>query len=223
MRIIFLSYRDWANAALYSVANHPKISESIHCHNSKDLEQLDLEKYDLLITLGWSDELGKSVCSRINAIGLHCAELDRYSYGSPLQLQIIDGITVTKHRIFPFIWDEFSGRSHTHSREYSHETSLSLHGEISDVFAQLTSTSILLLNQYLDDFPNITYSKWPEEDEIRKKRLEKDSRLTKENFDTMSSVQLYNFIRCLGTPYPNAFMEDEKGIIYFEKVRFKKK
>jgi len=223
VKVIFLSYRDWANDALIRVATHPKISHSVHCNHAGELDNLDLEDYDLLVTLGWSDELGPSICSRIAAIGLHCAELDRYSYGSPLQLQIIDGITITKHRIFPFLWDDLSGRAHTHSREYSHETLLSLHGNIEDIFAQLTSTSILLLNQYLDDFPNISYKKWPKEIEVRKKRTPTDSKIIKENLASMSTLDIYNLIRCLGSPYPNACIEDDQGIIYFERVRFVKK
>jgi hypothetical protein len=149
--------------------------------------------------------------------------LDRYSYGSPIQLQIIDGINITKHRVFPFSWDEKSGRAHTHTREYSHETLLSLHGNIQDIFLQLTSTSILLLNQYLDDYPNISYKKWPEEKEVRKKRNPADSKISKQDLAALSTEDLYNLIRCLGYPYPNAHIEDERGILYFERARFVKK
>ncbi len=223
MKIVFLSYRDWANKALIRVAQHPRITHYVQCHQMHELDALDLEDYDLLITLGWSEELGSSICSRIQAIGLHCAELDRYSYGSPLQLQIIDGITITKHRIFPFVWDDSSGRAHTHTREYSHETLLSLHGNIEDIFEQLTTTSILLLNQYLDDFPNISYKKWPEEKEVRQKRNPIDSKVPMEILASISTLDLYNLIRCLGKPYPNAYIEDDQGTLYFERVRFVKK
>lgn len=223
MRIIFLSYREWANEALAKVAKHPKISRSIHSHNMIELNKIALEDYDLLITLGWSDELGSSICSRIKAIGLHCAELDRYSYGTPIQLQIIDGITITKHRIFPFVWEPSSRRAHTHTREYSHETLLSLHGNIEDIFEQLYTTSILLLNQYLDDFPAILYNKWPEEKEVRQRRQPSDSKISKEEFALMSTADLYNLIRSLGNPYPNLYIEDDKGTLYFERVRFEKR
>ena len=223
MKVVFLSYRDWANQALAKVAQHPKIREIVHCHDSEHLNKIPLEDFDLLVTLGWSEELGPTVCGRIPAIGLHCAELDRYSYGSPLQLQIIDGITVTKHRIFPFVCQADSKRAHTHTREYSHETSLSLHGNIEDIFSQLTSTSILLFNQYLDDHPNITWRQWPEEELIRPKRNPIDSRVAKEQLASKSTLELYNLIRCLGAPYPNLYIEDDEGTLYFERVRFVKK
>lgn len=223
MKVIFLSYREWANNAIAQVAKHPKIRSSLIFNSAESLSKVNLRDYQLLITLGWSDELGASVCSQIPAIGLHCAELDRYSYGSPLQLQIIDGIKVTKHRVFPFVWEDGSSRAHTHTREYSHETTLSLHGNIEDIFQQLTSTSIQLLNEYLDDYPKITYKKWPKEEVVREKRIPTDSRLAKEQFASMTTEDVYDFIRCLGAPYPNAYIEDEFGTLYFERVRFKKK
>jgi len=119
------STSEWANEALIPVGRHSKIRRNIHCHSSNDLNNVELEGYDLLITFGWSGELGPSISSRIKSIGLHCAELDRYSYVFPIQLQIIYGITITKLRIFPFVWDAYSHRSQTHAREYSHETLLS--------------------------------------------------------------------------------------------------
>lgn len=223
MKVIFLSYRSWANEALIDVARHPRISNYIHCHSASDLDDVQIEAFDLMITLGWSDELGAGVCGKIKAIGLHCAELDRYSYGSPIQLQIIDGLTVTKHRVFPFIWDDKSSRAHTHTREYSHETSLSLHGNIEEIFLQLTSTSICLLNQYIDEFPNVVLKKWKSETIIKQKRVPSDSEIEKEKLASMSTLDLYNFIRCLGAPYPNAFIEDDAGTLFFERVRFKSK
>lgn len=220
MNVVFLSYRSWANKALQQVANHPKIVRSVSLQTTEQLNETALEEFDLLITLGWSEELGESVCTRIPAIGLHCAELDRYSYGSPIQLQILDGITVTKHRIFPFVWDANSARAHTHTRQYSHETLLSLHGDMDAIFDQLTSTSIALLNNFLDDHPNITWKEWPIEPVIREKRTPKDSEISREMLSTMPTRKLYDLIRCLGAPYPNVFLEDEDGILYFEKARY---
>lgn len=223
MNVLFLSYRSWANTALKQVGKHPRIKTSIFLETTEQLNNAALENFDILITLGWSEELGESVCSRIPAIGLHCAELDRYSYGSPIQLQILDGITVTKHRIFPFVWDPESSRAHTHNRQYSHETLLSLHGDMDAIFDQLTSTSVALLNNFLDDYPNITWREWPIESIVRKKRTPKDSEISREMLFTMPTRKLYDLIRCLGSPYPNAFLEDEDGVLYFEKVRYASK
>ena len=223
MRVIFLAYRQWSIDVMPAILKHPRISDLVFCKTKQELLNLKLENFDLLITCGWSEELGSEIVDKIEAIGVHCAELDRYSYGSPLQNQIIDGLLISKHRVFPFTHDKELKRAHTHTREYSHEVDLDLSGNMSDVLFQMTSTSIVLFNMYLNDYPNIVWKKWPEEKLIREKRNPVDSKLTKEDFQKMTSEQLNNFLRCLEDPYPNAYLEDEQGYLYFEKVRYKKK
>ena len=103
MKVIFLAYRDWSLAVSRTVERHPRVSEMRLCKTTQELKAINFSTYDLIISCGWSEELGKEITEKIEAIGVHCAELDRYSYGTPLQLQIIDGITRSKHRIFSFI------------------------------------------------------------------------------------------------------------------------
>jgi methionyl-tRNA formyltransferase len=182
-----------------------------------------LDSYDLIVSCGWSEELGEGIISKIEAIGVHCAELDRYSYGTPIQLQIIDGITRSKHRIFSFTYEKNSSRAHTHNRLYSHEVDLDLSGNMDDILEQMTVTSKVLFNRYLDDYPNIEWKQWESEDIVRKKRVPKDSIISKDDIAKMDTEQLYNFFRCLEDPYPNGCIEDEKGYLYIKKVEFKKK
>lgn len=222
MKIIFLAYRQWSLDVYPSIKKHPRVSNTVLCKSHKELLSLELNNFDLIISCGWSDELGDEITSKIDAIGVHCAELDRYSYGSPLQLQIIDGINRTKHRIFSFTYDKTSDRAHTHNRLFSHEVDLDLSGNMSDILLQMTSTSIVLFNRFLDDFPNIIWQEWPEEKVIRSKRNPLDSCLKKEDLIQMTTEELYNFFRCLEDPYPNGYIEDEVGKLYIKNVEFKK-
>lgn len=222
MKVIFLAYRDWSLKVYPSVKKHPKVSEIVLCKSHDELMNLKLENYDLIVSCGWSEELGKEITEKIKTIGVHCAELDRYSYGTPLQLQIIDGITRSKHRIFSFTFDEQSKRAHTHNRMYSHEVDLDLSGNMEDIMEQLTVTSKVLFTRYLDDYPKITWNKWPSEDIVREKRKPEDSRLTKEQLLQMNTEQMYNFFRCLEEPYPNGYIEDETGKLFIKHVEFKK-
>lgn len=223
MKVIFLAYREWSLKVLPSVERHPKVSKCILCKSTEELLKLKLEDFDLIVSCGWSEELGQDVTSKVEAIGVHCAELDRYSYGTPIQLQILDGVNRTKHRIFSFTYDEKSQRAHTHNRLFSHEVDLELSGNMSDILEQMTVTSKVLFTRYLDDYPNITWNEWPAEKIVRKSRVPSDSILTKENLLKMNTEELYNFFRCLETPYPNGCIEDEKGVLFIEKVRYKKK
>lgn len=221
MKVIFLGYRDWALEVYDTVKKHPKVSEIIICKSHNELVSYKLEAYDLLITCGWSEELGYEVVDKIEAIGVHCAELDRYSYGTPLQLQIIDGIKRTKHRIFSFTYNKKSERAHTHNCLYSHEVDLDLSGNMEDILYQMTATSKVLFNMYLDDYPKINWKEWPKEEIIREKRTPKDSCLKKSELVNMDTEELYNFFRCLEDPYPNGYIEDEKGRLYIKHVEFK--
>ena len=94
---------------------------------------------------------------------------------------------------------------------------------MADILEQMTVTSKVLFRRYLDDYPNIVWQKWPSEKIIRKKREPKDSVLTKEDVAKMNTEELYNFFRCLEAPYPNGCIEDEKGVLYIEKVKYFKK
>lgn len=224
MKIIFVAYREWAIRVYPKIKNHPKISESIFCSTIDEIYELNLSRYDLLITVGLSHKIENNVYDKILTIGLHCAELDRYSYGTPLQLQIIDGILKSKHRIFRLTsgGDE-SNRSHAHTREYAQEVDLFLHGGISDIFEQLYFTSISLLNEFIDEYPKIKWKQWPEENVVRIPRKPEDSKLNKNDLAKMSTKELYNLIRALEYPYPNVNIEDEEGILFFNKVSFKEK
>ncbi|MDD3915339.1 MAG: hypothetical protein PHF76_11925 [Bacteroidales bacterium] len=223
MKVIFLAYRDWALKVFPSVEKHPKVQEVILCKTQVELLKINLFEYNLIISCGWSDELGKEITEKIEVIGVHCAELDRYSYGTPIQLQIIDGITKSKHRIFSFTYDEDSTRAHTHNRLFSHEVDLDLTGNMEDILEQMTVTSKALFNMFLNDYPNIQWKKWPAEGIVRSKRKPEDSKLTKDQLIRMTTEDLYNFFRCLETPYPNGYIEDEKGYLFIERVKYKSK
>lgn len=223
MKIIFLAYREWSLKVFPTVKKHPKVSEIVLCTTQEELLNIKLENFDLIVSCGWSEELGKEVTEKVEAIGVHCAELDRYSYGTPIQLQIIDGITRSKHRVFNFTFDENSTRAHTHNTSFSHEVDLDLSGNMEDILEQMTVTSKVLFNRYLDDYPNIEWKEWEVEDVIREKRKPEDSCLTKEQLLKMDTEQLYNFFRCLEEPYPNGYIEDETGKLYIKQVEFKKK
>lgn len=106
---------------------------------------------------------------------------------------------------------------------YANEVTLDLSGNMADICEQLTVTSKVLFNQYLDEYPNNVWRTWPEEEIVRSKRVPQDSCLSKEDIAGMDTEELYNFFRCLEDPYPNGYIEDEKGRLYIERVRYKRK
>lgn len=227
--IIIIANQPWAQKVVEPLSRHPRVSTFVFCNDENELNLLELSDYDLLITIGLSRRLSNSIYEKIYTIGLHCAELDRYSAGTPLQNQIIDGVLRTKHRIFPLKPisceenPELSSRQ-VISTEYSHQVDLSLHGSIEDVFNQLTYTSIALLNMFLDDFPNrIEWKTWESESDLKKRRVKEDSIIAFHDLGDYNTLKLYNIIRSLGYPYPNLAIEDEEGVLYIESAVYKSK
>lgn len=95
---------------------------------------------------------------------------------------------------------------------------------MNDIFINLENTSIILLTKFINTFPDkIKYKIWPEEKVVRKKRTPMDSKIKKSFFNKKKLIDIYNFIRCLEDPYPNAYIEDKFGKLLFKKVRYVKK
>ena len=54
-----------------------------------------------------------------------------------------------------------------------------------------------------------------------KRRTPNQSEITIDDFKNKSLEDIYNTIRCLTDPYPNAYIEDTKGNrLYFKEVTF---
>jgi hypothetical protein len=102
---------------------------------------------------------------------------------------------------------------------------MSLEGNMEDVLLQMKVTSEALFEKFLDDYPNVTWQQWPEveESDKLKRRTPDMSEISKKDFATLSTSKIYDMMRCLEDPYPNAFIEDDDGILYFNKVRYKSK
>lgn len=218
MRVLFLAYRDWAKEVYPSVQRHPRVAGTTLCSSTREmLAELDNNTYDMILFCGWSEEPVKEIVERIPTFTAHCAAHDKYSPGTPLQNQINDGIRFTKHRLVRVGYPELS------LRQYSHEVDLDISGNTEDIFLQLKATCIMLFNMFLYDYPDVKWRVWPIEQKQRKKRTPPDSRLTKDDFSRLNTLQLYDFMRGLEAPYPNAYLEDDAGRLYFSKVSFKEK
>lgn len=218
MKILFLAYRDWAIEVYPNVVKHPRVKRVVLCKSTREmLLELEKDTYDMILLCGWSEEPVKEVVERIPTFTAHCAADDMYSPGTPLQNQINDGIRFTKHRMVRVGYPELS------LRQYSHEVDLDISGSVEDIFLQLKATCIMLFNMFLYDYPDVEWRVWPIAQEQRKKRTPSDSKLTKDDFLRLNTRQLYNFIRGLEAPYPNAYLEDDAGQLFFSTVSFKDK
>ena len=218
MKILFLAYREWAIGVFPVIQRHPRVTFATLRNSTQEmLAELEKNSYDMILFCGWSEEPVKEVVERVPTFTAHCAADDMYSPGTPLQNQINDGVRFTKHRLVRVGYPELS------LRQYSHEVDLDISGSTEDIFLQLKATCIMLFNMFLYDYPNMEWHVWPIAQAQRKKRTPSDSKLTKDDFSHLNTRQLYDFMRGLESPYPNAYLEDEVGQLFFSKVFFKER
>jgi methionyl-tRNA formyltransferase len=215
--IVFCAYRKWAVDVFKDIQKQ-------YC-NKFDFylvkNQLSLESIitgglepEYIICIGWSWIIPTNITNENKVVGIHPSDLPNYSGGSPLQHQISEGLVNTKNTLFELNGEIDSG-------PILAKVDLSLGGTIDDVFNNLTKSSTELIKLLLDDKIKRTHLQKKHDIKRRKRLTEKDGELTTEKLLKMSAIDLYNFIRCRADPYPNAYLEDESGKLYFSSVYFR--
>jgi methionyl-tRNA formyltransferase len=217
--LLFCAYRTWAIDVYEYIKQQYSKKFNFHLvRNQASLESSITEGFrpDYIICIGWSWIIPSDITEKFKVVGIHPSDLPNYAGGSPLQHQISEGIVNTKNSLFRLNNELDSG-------PILAKVNLSLTGSIDDIFKNLTKTSIELISLLIED--KIEFLSEPGQQVInRRKRLtEKDGELTIEKLQEMSVLELYNFLRCRMHPYPNAYLEDKTGKLYFSEIIFQPK
>lgn len=216
MRVACVGYRNWALDIydyLASETNHQFFI--IRSKEQYDENALIDFMPDYVLFYGWSWIISEKIYNNFNSIMLHPSALPKYRGGSPIQNQILDGLTESKITLFKINGELDTGDIYF-QKEYS------LEGTIEQIFNQFTTIGIELTLEllYSESIPTPQNNT---EATYCKRRKESDSEITIEELVNKPGVYLYNKIRMLGDPYPNAFFTTSDGNrIYFKDVRFTK-
>lgn len=173
--------------------------------NNNDI--LKIYKPDLFLFYGWSWMIPESLYTSHICLCLHTSPLPKYRGGSPLQHQIIRGEKTSAISIFRVVKDLDAG-------DIYGQKPFSLKGTMDQIFDRIveagTSETINVLNGLVKD----TLRPFPQEASqvtFFKRRRVEESELTITDFKTKTADELYDFIRALGDPYPNAFIRCKDG------------
>lgn len=217
-RIVFCAYRKWAIDVYESIKVTYNNLDFYLAENQSQLEKLlsDSSKPNYIICVGWSWLVPDQIIDDYLVVGIHPSNLPDYAGGSPIQHQISEGITNTKNSLFRLTKNIDSG-------PVLAKVDLSLEGSLDKVFKSLTSSSVQLISLFLDGNTERTDSKNEQKIKSRKRLTEQDGNLSVEDFNQMSALELYNFMRCREDPYPNAYLEDNTGRLWFSGVKFQQK
>ncbi len=220
LEILYCGYRNWALEVYQDIKKHPRVKNiSLITDNDELINSIiSFKSIDIIIFVGWSWFIPDNITENILCLGVHPSDLPFYRGGSPIQNQIIDGIIETKCSLFRMNKNIDSG-------DIWLKTPLSLKGDNMDqIFTNIISSTKTLLNKLFDLYPNII----PIKNNLSKgcyckRRKPNQSKITAEEFKNKSLLQLYNLIRSLTDPYPNAFIEDNDGNrLYLTGVKYER-
>jgi len=218
--IVVCYYRDWGKQISDALITCPDVNVIDRITSKEEYDRkinsLD-ECVKVLLFLGWSWYVAPDVTSKYLCIGIHPSDLPEYKGGSPIQNQIIDGVLDTKLTLMT-LSDGDIDTGDIWGKEY-----LDLRGQNMDViFSHIVESSIKVLYTFFSTYPNITpIVQNPNDGFSKKRRKPSDSRITIEDLQSHSLEWVYNVIRSLTDPYPNAYLEDCEGNrLYFKEVNF---
>ena len=209
LNIVFCAYREWALESITKVTETVDINIVDILRSPEEFNAFFSVEQDIdcVVLVGWSWIIEETYLQKYMFVGMHPSDLPNYRGGSPIQHQIIDGLSETKISLMSIsatgidagdIWE----------KEY-----WDLSGATMDVIlGNLSLATSKVLIRFFENFGNIVPQKQDlSNSKVYKRRKPIDSKMTWNELKEMNLEEIYNFIRALSDPYPNAYVEDEDG------------
>lgn len=232
MNVIYFGYRDWSYRILTTLVSHradwritalatsgtpefrtsslpvPVVTVPLPRTEPEFYRSL-FRKFDATIALfyGWSWMIPPSIVGEYECLILHTSPLPKYRGGSPLQHQIINGETESAISIFR------ADRGLDTGPVYG-QVVFPLDGSLSDIFDRIVTAGSHATINILDGISAGTLTPTPQDESqatLYQRRTPEESEITINDLQTKTALELYNFIRALGDPYPNAFIRTRDG------------
>lgn len=212
--MLYCGYRDWALDVFIKLKEAQfKVELATTPEELADLTKT--RNYEAIILVGWSWKVPSEICNNFTVVGMHPSDLPKYAGGSPIQNQILDGLTSTNATLFR-LNEKFD------AGEIIDKEPISLQGHLKDVFVSISNATFELIKRFYELYPAIIYSPQEGTRHVVRRLKPEQSKITSvivEN-QRLTARQLWDFIRCREDPYPNAYYEDETGKICFKVVEF---
>ena len=212
MKILAIGYRDWS-INIYKNLAKKKIRIKI-LKKEVSLKEIKRYKPDFILYYGWSKKISKNIVERYKCIMLHPSRLPKYAGGSPIQNQIIRNVRQSAVTLFRM--NEKIDRGNIISQK-----KISLSGNLNDIFKRIISAGTLLS---LKLFKSNYKEKKMKVTKVYLRRKPSESEITFKEIKSKSANYLYNKIRMLQDPYPNAYIRTSDGKkLYLIQAKITKK
>jgi len=203
--VLFCAYREWA-LEIYDYIKERYVDKA-------DLKLVKTEndfkktivrvKPDLILFVWWSWIVSRDIVDKYRCVCLHPSPLPKYRGGSPLQHQIISGEKESAVTLFvmnerldagPIVWQE----------------AFSLDGDLDMIFSRVMEKGKKGVSKVMEMALKDDEIKGVAQDESKatsfRRRTPAQSEISASDFRDCTAEQLYNKIRALQDPYPNAFI-----------------
>ena len=212
MKIVCIGNRSWA-INIYQKLKKETDHKFLTIKNKEKFNKKKIINFnpDYILFYGWSIKVENYITQNYKCLMLHPAPLPRYRGGSPIQNQIINGEKKSAVTIFRMTDNLDAGDI------YGQEKIL-LEGSLEDIFDRITNVGYKLTKRIFkknvkpvkQDNSKATYFK---------RRTPNQSEITLSDLKNEDSIYLYNKIRMLSDPYPNAFFATkDKKKLFFKEV-----
>jgi methionyl-tRNA formyltransferase len=210
-RYVICAYRPW-NIELFK-DKLSKLPYEFYLISNKDeltLERLKEINPEIIFFLDWSWIVPKQIHTNYRCVVFHAAPLPKFRGGSPIQNQIIRGKKKTK--LTAFFMDEGIDTGDILLQE-----DLSLEGHLRDIFKRITEISYRMIVKIING--EYIVRKQKGKGSYYRRRRPEESELKMEDFNKPLCF-LYNFIRMLEDPYPNAYIIIGNKKVVFKEANF---
>ena len=213
MKIACITYRKWAkNIYEKLIYKYKNKCDFLVIYTIDDFDEDRLISFDpnLILWYGWSSIVSENLVTKYNSIMLHPSPLPKYRGGSPIQNQIIRGEKKSAVTLFKMTKNLDDGGIYF-------QEEISFEGSLNSIFKRITKigfkgTCKIIDGDYKVVKQNHKYATY------FKRRKPEDSEITIEEIKNNSAEYIYNKIRMLDDPYPNAFiMCGDNKKIYIKK------
>ena len=200
--VYICAYRDWG----IDIFNKLKgIYDIVLIETPDQLTQLSnmFHKNDTIFFLGWSWIVDKNIIDNYNCICLHPSPLPKYRGGSPIQNQIINKEQVSAVSFFKMNDKLDQGK-------ILYQAPFSLKGELNDIFSRIIELGTFGIHHIMASNPRGTKQDESEATYCKRRKPE-ESEITIDEIMNKSAHELYDKVRMLNDPYPNAFIRCKNG------------
>jgi methionyl-tRNA formyltransferase len=210
-KILCVGYREWALNIYNQLAKNYKDGDIFIIDSYDGYSDSFVKNYnpDFIFFYGWSWIISKEIIGKYNCIMLHPSALPKYRGGSPIQNQIIRGESDSAITLFLMNEKMDSG-------PIVFQESMSLSGTINDIFHRIEELGYKGTIKFLDN-PTDGVIQIEQNATYFERRTEEQSEITLKELKEQSSEYIYNKIRMLQDPYPNAYLKSNDG----KKILFK--